>query len=128
MSLITPTSNRGISAQNFEDTHNCSVKRTRDDLLSSRDEEENWEDSTDDGTYECSYLIIEYGIEFQSKMELLTREKEKELFFIDTEFKMHEMFAKEFEQFSRQHALQTYQVVFTQNTITCRRIKIESRK
>ena len=45
-------------------------------------------------------------------MEALTRKKEEELFFIDTEFKMREMFAKEFDQFSRQYALKAYQVLW----------------
>ena len=45
-------------------------------------------------------------------MEALTRKKEAELFFIDTELKMREVFAKEFDQFSRQHALEIYQVLW----------------
>ena len=49
MSLITPNSNCGMSDHDSEDKCVCSIKRTRAELLSSRDEDQSWEDSTDDG-------------------------------------------------------------------------------
>ena len=61
-------------------------------------------------------------------MRALQEKKEKDLLVIETELKMRETFAKEFEQFSKEYAIKKYQVLRMKYTITCSLREIGLRK